>query len=75
MRRPEDEIRCQTREVVMRRGTIVMLALLGLIAANMPAQAQRACKDCTDQYQRCMKNYPGPTCKTERDICTKSCKK
>jgi hypothetical protein len=52
-----------------------MLALLGLIAANMPAHAQRACKDCTDQYQRCMKNYPGPTCKTERDICTKSCKK
>jgi hypothetical protein len=58
-----------------RTGTIALLMLVGLVASNMPAQAQRACKDCTDQYQRCMKNYAGPTCKTERDICMKSCKK
>jgi hypothetical protein len=56
---------------------IMMLALMAFVSIAMyePASAQRACKDCTDQYQRCMKNYPGPTCKTERDICTKSCKK
>jgi hypothetical protein len=59
----------------MRTGTIALLMLAGLVASSMPAQAQRACKDCTDQYQRCMKNYAGPTCKTERDICMKSCKK
>jgi len=60
---------------MMRTATIMALILFGLVAANVPANAQRACKDCSDQYQRCMKNYAGPTCKTERDICMKSCKK
>jgi hypothetical protein len=53
----------------------MMLSLVAFVAANAPVQAQQACKDCTDQYKRCMKNYAGPTCKTERDICMKSCKK
>jgi hypothetical protein len=59
---------------MMRIVTMVVLIAVVSIATYEPASAQRACKDCTDQYQRCMKNYPGPTCKTERDICTKSCK-
>ncbi|MBO0757990.1 MAG: hypothetical protein J2P54_19260 [Bradyrhizobiaceae bacterium] len=59
----------------MRTGTIVVLTLLGLLTDNSPARAQRACKDRSEQYQRCMKNYAGPTCRTERDICMKSCKK
>jgi hypothetical protein len=58
-----------------RMGTMVALMLLAFAATSAPARAERACKDCTDQYQRCMKNYAGPTCKTERDICMKSCKK
>ena len=59
----------------MRSVAIVTLMVLGWIALKEPALAQGACKDCSDQYQRCMKNYAGPTCKTERDICTKHCKK
>jgi hypothetical protein len=30
---------------------------------------------CSDQQRACMKNYAGPTCKTEYRMCMKSCKK
>jgi hypothetical protein len=53
--------------------TLVMLA--GLIAANAAAQAQTSCKVCSDQQAACMKNYAGPTCKSEYKMCMKSCKK
>jgi hypothetical protein len=39
------------------------------------AQEADACKQCRDQYQRCVKNYAGKTCKTEVDICLKGCRK
>jgi hypothetical protein len=69
------EITSSREEVMKRAVTIAALMVLGWVALDVPAHAERACRDCTDQYQRCMKNYPGPTCKTERDICSKSCKK
>jgi len=34
-----------------------------------------ACKECGDHRSRCMKNYPGPTCKIDYDICMKACAK
>ena len=40
------------------------------------AQAQQAsCKVCGDQQRACMKNYAGPTCKSEYRMCMKSCGK
>jgi len=59
----------------MRTVAIVTLMVLGSVVTSAPVRAEQTCKQCSDQYQRCMKNYPGPTCKTERDICMKSCKK
>ena len=38
------------------------------------ATAADACKVCSDQQRACMKNYAGPTCKTEFQMCMKSCK-
>jgi hypothetical protein len=53
-------------------------AILGLAIAswsNIDAQAQSSCKVCADQQKACMKNYAGPTCKTEYQMCMKSCGK
>jgi hypothetical protein len=41
-----------------------------------PAGAEPAsCKLCADQQKACMKNYAGPTCKSEYQMCMKACKK
>ena len=55
----------------------IVLALIGFSAINESAQAQQSngCKVCRDQQQACMKNYAGPTCKTEYQMCMKSCGK
>ena len=56
---------------------IILLVLAGSCGTNVSAQAQQSnsCKACRDQQQACMKNYAGPTCKTEYQICMKSCGK
>ena len=61
----------------MRLTLAAALALLIVSGAGheLRAAAANACKDCTDQRTRCTKNYPGPTCKTDYDICMKSCAK
>ena len=61
----------------MRAIAIVMLMLFGFCSVNDPLQAQQSsdCKQCSDQQRACMKNYSGKTCKTEYDICKKSCKR
>jgi hypothetical protein len=61
----------------MRVAAIVATAvLLGLSGSTSDAEAQQAngCKVCRDQQSACMKNYAGPTCKTEYQMCLKSCK-
>jgi hypothetical protein len=40
-----------------------------------PTSAPNPCKVCSDQQAACIKNYAGPTCKTEFQMCTKSCRK
>ncbi len=61
---------------MMRLTFAATLALLIISGASHDARAATdACKDCTDQRARCMKNYPGPTCKTDYDICMKACRK
>jgi len=60
----------------MRTATISLLALAWFCGANEAAQAQQpACKLCSDQQHACMKNYAGPACKTEYQMCMKSCRK
>ena len=61
----------------MRAYVIVLLSLLCLSCGNNLALAQtsNSCKVCGDQQRACMKNYAGPTCKTEYQICMKSCQK
>jgi hypothetical protein len=53
---------------------MALLMLPGLCGGTAQAQ-QSSCKLCSDQRQACMKNYAGPTCKTEYQMCMKSCGK
>ena len=60
----------------MRILAITLLVLAGLYWTNDAAQAQQSsCKVCSEQQRACMKNYAGPTCKTEYQMCMKSCGK
>lgn len=59
---------------MMRNLAIAVFALAGLLAAPQAARAQ-TCKVCADQRAACMKNYAGPACKTEYQMCRKACKK
>ena len=60
----------------MRIFAITLLVLAGLYGTNDTARAQQSsCKVCSDQQRACMKNYAGPTCKSEYQMCMKSCAK
>jgi len=60
----------------MRIFALVLLMLAAFCGANRAAQAQQSnCKVCSEQQQGCMKNYAGPTCKSEYKMCMKSCGK
>ncbi|MBR0799963.1 hypothetical protein JQ615_31815 [Bradyrhizobium jicamae] len=59
----------------MRILAIALLMLVGSLTSIASARAQTSCKVCADQQKACMKNYAGPTCKTEYQMCMKSCKK
>jgi len=54
---------------------MALFVIAGLCGGNDAAQAQSSCKVCGEQQAACMKNYAGPTCKTEYQMCMKSCKK
>ena len=49
--------------------------LAGFYGASDAALAQSSCKVCSDQQAACMKNYVGPTSKSEYQMCMKSCGK
>lgn len=59
----------------MRMVAIAILMLVGAFGSMDAARAQTSCKVCADQRAACMKNYAGPTCKSEYTMCMKSCKK
>jgi hypothetical protein len=65
----------KTGTSIMRIFAIALLMLAATFATVHVARAQSSCKDCADQQKACMKNYAGPTCKSEYQICMKSCKK
>jgi len=55
--------------------TIAVLFSLASIATNVRAEQAKSCpQQCRDQRQACSKNYSGNVCKTEYDICMKSCR-
>ena len=58
----------------MRNFAVAVFALAGLLAASEAARAQ-SCKVCAEQRAACMKNYAGPACKTEYQMCLKACNK
>ena len=53
----------------------IALLLAGMFGSLDAARAQTGCKVCAEQRAACMKNYAGPTCKSEYTMCMKSCKK
>jgi hypothetical protein len=60
----------------MRALAITILALFELVGSITSGEAEQpSCKVRADQQKACMKNYAGPTCKTEYQMCMKSCKK
>jgi len=59
----------------MKTAAITLLMAIGTLASMATAHAQTSCKVCADQQKACMKNYAGPTCKSEYQMCMKSCKK
>ena len=65
------------RELAMRTTLALAVLLFGLCSVSTPTQAEpaKSCQQCREQQQACNKNYPGKTCKTEYDICMKSCQK
>jgi hypothetical protein len=60
---------------MMRFLAATLLVIAGLYGGNDAAQAQSSCKVCGEQQAACMKNYAGPTCKSEYRMCMKSCGK
>lgn len=63
-----------TGKLRMRNLAVTMFALAGLLASEHAAKAQ-TCKVCAEQRAACKKNYDGPACKTEYQMCLKACKK
>ena len=59
------------------RTIAVLLILVGVWGADTTARAEdsSSCKQCRDQQRACMANYSGKTCKTEYEICMKSCQR
>ena len=56
---------------------LILMATIIVTAISIfdsQAKAADACKVCSDQQRACMKNYAGPTCKTEFQMCMKSCR-
>jgi hypothetical protein len=61
---------------MMRTIAMTLLMVAGAYGTSAAAWAeQSSCKVCSDQQRACMKNYAGPTCKTEYQMCMKSCGK
>lgn len=56
------------------RYAILVVPVLALLATPVSVAQAQTCKVCAEQQKACMKNYAGPACKTEYQMCMKSCK-
>ena len=64
------------KEIIMRTMAIVLLVLFSSFGITEAVRAESSsCKQCREQQQACAKNYAGKACKTEYDICMKSCQR
>lgn len=63
------------RDFVMRILATTLLMLAVIYGTNAAQAQQSSCKVCSEQQHACMKNYAGPTCKSEYRMCLKSCRK
>ena len=59
----------------MKRLVMVFLLAVGAYATLDAALAQSSCKACADRQKACVKSYGGATCKTDYQMCMKSCRK
>jgi hypothetical protein len=61
----------------MRMTATVLFVMLGFASITGAARAEpsNSCKQCRDQQQACAKNYSAKVCKSEYDICMKSCQR
>jgi hypothetical protein len=59
----------------IRSTVLVVLLSFSSMTTTARAEITNPCKECRDQQQACAKNYSAKTCKTEYDICMKSCKR
>jgi len=60
----------------MRPIAAIIVVVFGVCSITTAARAESSsCKQCREQQQACAKNYAAKTCKTEYDICMKSCQK
>ena len=59
----------------MKRLVMTLLVVAGAYATLDATLAQSSCKVCADQQKACVKSYGGPTCKTDYQMCMKSCRK
>lgn len=53
---------------------LILAIAVDLLVVASPVQAQ-SCKTCAEQQKACMKNYAGPTCRIEYQMCMKACGK
>jgi polyferredoxin len=54
---------------------ILMLLSFSIINTTVRAEQSNDCKQCREQQRACTKNYSAKVCKTEYDICLKSCQR
>ncbi|MCS3445781.1 MULTISPECIES: hypothetical protein [Bradyrhizobium] len=59
----------------MRSLTVMSMVVVGVLVGMDAAIGQTSCRVCADQQKACMKNYAGPTCESEYQMCKKACKK
>ncbi len=61
----------------MMRTFAVALLVLSPLSTNSTVRAAQAngCKQCGDEQRTCRSNYSATTCKSQYDLCIKSCQK
>src|SRR5262249_45451546 len=60
----------------MRPIAAIIVVVFGVCGITTAARAQSStCKQCRAQQEACTNNYSAKTCKTDYDICMKSCQK
>jgi hypothetical protein len=57
------------------KGIVLTASVPAALVAGLGLALAQSCKVCAEQRAACMKNYAGPACKTEYQMCLKSCKK